>query len=152
MHSGKYSSEKQKRQMNDIKLRLSLMVPGAKMLSREESLKNPNESFDESVVNVEYPVGRGKNPKIKKETLIIRTRKAKPVKQNINICSDGYRYMIDGSEPPTPKYAKIVSQKRNGDIVTLWSTMSVDQRLKVHLDLIAEHFNAKEYTYEVLDD
>lgn len=138
--------------MNDIKLRLRLLVPGATMLSREESLKNPEESFDVSVINVEYPVGKGKKPKMEKDTLIIRTRKSKPVKQNINICTEGYRHMIDGSEPPTAKYAKVVSQKRNGDIITLWSTMSVDQRLKAHLDLIAENFNALGYSYEVLDD
>lgn len=138
--------------MIDIKLRLSLCVPDAQMLSLQECNKNPKENFDLTTMTVETTVGKGRNAKVKREILHIKTRKSKVAKQNINICSEGYHHMIDGSEPPTAKYNKPVGYKRDGTPISLWSTMSVDERLKVHLDLIAEHFNALSYSYEVLDD
>lgn len=138
--------------MNDIKLRLSLCIQGAQMLSKQECLENPKESYNTSKVNIEYSVGKGKKKKIKKDTLIIKTRKSKTVKQNINITSESFNYMISGSEPPTPKYARAIGYKPNGTPISLWSTMSVAQRLQAHLNLIAEHFNASSYSYEILDD
>lgn len=138
--------------MNDIKIRLSLCVQGAQMLSREESLKNPKESYDISKMTIETKVKDGKRIKVKKEILTIRTRKSKMVKQNINITTDAYYHMVSSSEIPASKYARVVGTKGDGTPISLWSTMKPDQRLKVHLDLIAEHFNASGYTYEVLDD
>lgn len=138
--------------MNDIKVRLSLCVPGAQMISKQECLKNPKDSYNTDKMTVEYTVGKGKKTKVKKEILTIKTRKSRVAKQNINICSEAYYHMIASSEPPTPKYAKPVGYKQNGDPISVWSTMSVDARLEVNLGLIAEHFNATEYSYEVLDD
>lgn len=138
--------------MNDVKLRLSLCVPGAQMLSKQECLKNPKESYNISKMTVEHTVGNGKKAKVKKEILTIKTRKSKEVKQNINITAEAYYHMISDSEPPTPKYAKPVGTKGNNIPISLWSTMKPKDRLKVHLNLIAEHFNASRYTYEVIDD
>lgn len=138
--------------MIDIKLRLSLCVLGAQMLSKQECLKNPKESYNTTVVPVEYTVGRGKNTKVKKDNIVVKTRKSREAKQNLNISSESYYHMIAGSEPPTPKYSKAVGTRGDGTPITLWSTMKPEERLKVHLDLIAEHFNASGYTYEVLDD
>ena len=138
--------------MNDIKLRLNLCVPGAQMLSRQECLKNPKESYNTEKMTLVYTVGKGKNTKKKKEILTIRTRKSRVVKQNINITTEAYYHMINASEPPTAKYARAVGYKHDGTPISLWSTMSIDKRLKVHLDLMAEHFNASKYSYEILDD
>lgn len=138
--------------MDDIKLRLSLCVPGAQRLSKQECLKNPKESYNTHKMVIETIVGKGKKAKTKKEILVVKTRKSKVVRQNINICSEGYNHMINSLEPPAPKYSKVVGHKANGTPITLWSKMSIGARLKVHLDLIAEHFNALGYTFEVLDD
>lgn len=142
--------------MNDIKLRLSLCVPGAQMLSKQECLKNPKESFNTEKLNIEYTVGKGKNAKRKKETLVIKTRKSKLVKHNISISTSAYRHMVSPSEPPLSKYAKVVETKKLGPYnevgITRWQKMSIKERLKVHLDLTAEHFNAVSYTYEVFED
>lgn len=138
--------------MNDVKLRLSLCVPGAQMLTQGDCEKNPKESYNTSKVTVEYTVGKGKKTKVKRETLTIKTRKSKVVKQNINITTESFYHMVSGSEPPTPKYAKPVGTREDGTPISLWSTMEPEDRLKVHLDLIAEHFNAVGYTYKVLDD
>lgn len=138
--------------MNDVKLRLSLCIPGAQKLSKQECLKNPKESYNTSIVNVNYEVKSGKTIKVKSQDLIIKTRKQRLIKQIINITSEAYYYMIDSTKPPFSKYAKIVSKRKSGTPISLWSTMRQEERLKVHLDLIAEHFNASKYTYEVLDD
>lgn len=138
--------------MNDVKLRLSLCVPGAQMLSKQECLKNPKETHEVSKINVVFKAGKGRNAKTKKETLIVKTRKSRAVKQNINITTASYYYMISPTEIPLPKYAKVVGRKSDGTPIFLWSRMKVQERLKVHLDLIAEHFNACGYTYEILDD
>lgn len=121
--------------MNDVKLRLSLYVPGAQMQSREESLGNPNEVMDKTSMQVRS--GTGKN--VKEETIFIYTRKQRLVRQNINITLEAFLYMT-GKEAPyfsTP---------------SIWSRKSKKERLKEHLDRIAENFNAKSYSFEILDD
>lgn len=137
--------------MNNVKLRLSLSIPGAQMLSEQECSKNPKESYDYSKLMIEYTVGKGKKAKTKKEILNIRTRKSCTVRQNINIGIEAYNAMIDNSCPPNEKYAKKVGHNKKGPI-TLWSTMSKDARLKANLDLIAESLQAVSYSYEVLED
>lgn len=136
----------------EVKITLSLLVPGAGLLTPEFCEKNPKESYNTTVIPVEYTVGRGKNTKVKKDNIAVKTRKSREVKHNLNISSEAYYHMISSSEPPTPKYSKAVGTRSDGTPITLWSTMKPEERLKVHLDLIAEHFNASGYTYEVLDD
>ena len=138
--------------MNDVKVRLSLCIQGAQMLSKQECLENPKESFNTEKMTLVYTVGKGKKAKTKKDVLVIKTRKSKLIKQNINICSEAYYHMTSASEPPTSKYARAVGYKHNGDPISLWSTMNVNKRLEVHLSLIAEHFNAPSYSYEILED
>ena len=48
--------------------------------------------------------------------------------------------MTDKKEIPSAKLSKI------------WGSMANEQRLKYHLNLIAEHFNAISFSYEILDD
>lgn len=138
--------------MDNVKLRLSLCVPGAQLLSSQECEKNPKDSYNTEKLTIEYSEESGKKAKKKKEILVIKTRKQRTVKHNINITSESYNYMINASEPPTAKYAKPVGHKRNGTPISLWSTMTIKDRLKVHLDTIAAHFNAVGYTYEILED
>lgn len=137
--------------MDNIKLRLSLSVPGAQMLSRQECLKNPKDSYDIDKMSVRYTTGEGRRRKVRTDILVIKTRKSRQARHNINICNEAYDYMISDDTPPAPKYSRIVKSKK-GAPVSIWSTMSVSERLKVHLDLIAKDFNATDYTYEVLDD
>lgn len=122
--------------MNDVKLRLSLYVPGAQMLSREESLENPEKSLDIVKMTVNTEVNK-KKPKT--EVITVETRKSRLVRQNINLTLDAFLYMT-GKEAP---YFSTPSQ---------WSRMSKKERLKEHLDRIAENFNAKSYSFEVLAD
>lgn len=135
--------------MVEPKISLSLLVPGANKLSLQECRKNPKTSYDEHKVIIKYTKGKGKNQKVVKKILNIQTRKSKLVTQNINMCMEAYESML--CTPTSAKFAKILKAK--GDKVTrVWDTMSIDQRLKKHFDLIAHDLGAVSYTYEVFDD
>lgn len=127
--------------MSEIKVRLSMEVPGATMLSSQDCEKmSKKEAYEHSIVTVEYKVKKGKKLKTVKETLHINTRKSRHAKHNISITKEAYASMISKTEIPVPKLNKV------------WSQMSNKKRLEYHLNLIAENFNAYSYSYEILDD
>ena len=123
--------------MDNIKVRLSLCIQGAQMLSPQECGEN---SYNTS----EFIL---KDKRGKKKVFVVNTRKQRLIKQNINLTQEAYDYMTDPKVIPDAKYAKKVNKKK-----TMWAEMSRVKRLKVHLDAIAAHFNAVSYTFEVLDD
>lgn len=123
--------------MDEIKVRLSMEVPGATMLSSLDCEKMSKKDAYESnklVIDVYDKKGRKKQ-----ETLHYKTRKSRPAKQNISITKESYEYMISPKDPPTAKVAKN------------WSKYSKKDRLEVHLKSIAEHFNAISWNYIILD-
>ena len=127
--------------MNEIKVRLSMTVPGAGMLSSQECEKNPKESYNVTKLLVQN--GRGKNST---ELITVATRKNKTAKQSISITKEAYDYMVSNEFNSNCssllfKYPKHV-----------WLKMTPKQRLEAHLSIIAESFNAIGFTYEVLDD
>ena len=128
--------------MSEIKVRLSMEVPGATMLSSQdcEKMSKKKDAFDHTTIVVEHQVKKGKKLVTEKETLHINTRKSKPAKQCISISKEAYSYMTDGREIPSARMLKV------------WGNMTTAQRLEYHLSLIAENFGATSYSYEVLDD
>lgn len=140
--------------MSEIKIRLNLVIPGATMLSTSDCVKmSKKEAYDHSTVTVKTFVKKGKNTKVEKEILHIYTRKSTPARQNISMSKEAYEYMIQ--EAPLPKYNKRVKvQLPDGkkDNKSLWETMTIDQKLKAHFDLIAEDFRAISYSYNILED
>lgn len=137
--------------MVEPKVSLSLLVPGAGMLSSQECEKNPKESYNQCKVHLSYTKGKGKNQKKVKKLLVIQTRKQKLVTQNINICEEAYKYML--STPTSQKLAKPVKVNKSGNVVKrVWDTMSEQERLNEHFKLIAHDLHAVSYSYEVLGD
>lgn len=137
--------------MVEPKISLSLLVPGAGMLSSQECDKNPKESYDEHKILISYTKGKGKYQKEAKKLLVINTRKQKLVTQNINICEEAYYHML--ATPTSPKLAKPTKTNKNGDVVKrVWDTLSVHERLKHHFDQIAYDLRAVSYSYEILGD
>lgn len=127
--------------MNEIKVRLSMVVPGATMLSSLDCEKmSKKEAYEQSTVTVDSKVKKGKKFKTEKEVLHINTRKSRPAKHNILINKDAYKYMTSKSDIPSPTLTKI------------WGNLSAKKRLEYHLGLIAEYFRAYSYSYEILDD
>ena len=127
--------------MSEIKVRLSMEVPGTTMLSSQDCEKmSKKDAYDYSTLTISYKEKKGKKSVIKKETLHINTRKSKPAKQCISISKEAYDYMTDAKEIPSSK------------LVRTWANMSKAKRLEYHLNLIAENFGATSFSYEVLDD
>ena len=127
--------------MSEIKVRLSMSVPGAQMLSSQDCEKmSKKDAYDYSTLTIRYREKKGKKSVIKKETLYINTRKSKPAKQCISISKEAYDYMTDVMAIPSSK------------LVRTWANMSKAKRLEYHLNLMAESFNALSYTYEIFDD
>ena len=127
--------------MSEIKVRLSMTVPGAQMLSSQECEENPKESYDVTKLRVRN--GRGKNST---ELITVATRKNKTAKQSISITKEAYDYMVSDELS-----SEICSLLRK-DPKHVWWKMTPKQRLEAHLSIIAESFNAIGFTYEVLDD
>ena len=127
--------------MSEIKVRLSMSVPGAQMLSSQDCEKmSKKDAYDYSTLTISYKEKKGKKSVIKKDTLHINTRKSKPAKQCVSISKEAYDYMTDAKEIPSSK------------LVRTWANMSKAKRLEYHLNLIAENFGATSFSYEVLDD
>ena len=127
--------------MVEPKVRLSIEVPGATMLSSQDCEKmSKKDAYDYSTLTISYKEKKGKKSVIKKETLHINTRKSKPAKQCVSISKEAYDYMTDAKEIPSSK------------LVRTWANMSKAKRLEYHLNLIAENFGATSFSYEVLDD
>ena len=133
----------------EVKVSLSLLVQGAGLLTHEFCEKNPKESYNKDKVLISLTKGKGKNQKEIKKLLVINTRKQKLVTQNINICEEAYHYML--STPTSQKLAKVIKTKQNGDMIRVWDTLSVHERLKHHFDLIAHDLRAVSYSYEILE-
>ena len=115
------------------------------MLSSQECDKNPKKGYEEHKMFVTHTKGFGKNKKVVKTLIKFRTRKQELVTQNISICDEAYNYML--STPTSPKLAKSVKGGKR-----VWDTLSMDERLKHHFDLIAHDLRAVSYSYEVLAD
>ena len=118
----------------EAKIVLSLLVPGAKRLTQEFCEKNPKEGYNEEFLTVVY---YKKNKKCN-EKITIKTKKNELITHVINIVDEAYRYMI--SNPPSS-----YNNKKK------WGSLSINQRLREHFDLIANDFNAVDYHFKILD-
>lgn len=77
--------------MDNIKISLTVILPGSVMVSAEESAKNPLKTTDKSEMELFY---RGK-----KERLQIFTRKTVPARQVINLTQEAYDNFISDNIP-----------------------------------------------------
>lgn len=126
-----------KLQMSEIKISLSLELQGGTMLSEQEcsgNSKKKKDCYDYFRMKVEDD--KGKN----KEVIIVPIRKSKTIKQNIKLSKEAYDYMISEDSCPVSKSVKE------------WRRLTKNQRLQYHCKLIAEHFGAIGFHFEILDD
>lgn len=127
--------------MSDIKIRLSLVIPGATMLSSQDCEKmSKKDAYDQHTLSIVSTKKEGKKIKKQRETLLIHTRKTIPARQAISISQEAYDYMVNSKEIPSAKLAR------------KWGHMSNKEKLKYHFDLIAESLGAISYSYEILDN
>ena len=131
--------------MIEPKVRLSLKVPGAKMLSSQVCEQNPQESYNETIIYVSDIKINGKHKKEVKTPIIIKTRKQELITQNINMSKDAYEAMLE--TPTSAKFTKKVQGNKR-----IWDILSINEKLKHHFNLIANDLNAVSYSFEVLDE
>lgn len=144
--------------MIDIKLNLSIELPGSTMLSKEECLKTTRKVIGKKTkagkiykktikVKVEdwdkmekhsmrVANTNGTNPEI----ITFHIRKCKPAKQSLNMSKEAYEYMIDKDSCP--------SWSKPGK----WAAMSEKERLEAHLQRTVEYLGGISYTYQVFED
>lgn len=119
--------------MNEIKISLSLELQGSTMLSEQECLKDPKKNYDHICI----VVNKNKSKK-EKETLHIFTRKCKTIRQNIKLSKEAYEHMI--ASPSMPNLGKV------------WSSFSIEKRIKLHCKEIAESLGALSFDFEILNE
>lgn len=147
--------------MTEVKVRLSMSVPGAQMLSEQECSKNPEENYNIKVIPVKIKTKKGKL----KKSITIATRKCKLVKQSLNISKEAYDYMTAADQPPTERLAKklyiykTVGKQKNGKPkkikleTTAWAhQFNSIKRLDWHMAQIATSLGAVDYQFEILED
>ena len=144
--------------MSEIKLNLSIELPGSTMLSKDECLKTTHKVIEKKTkagkiykktikVRVEdwdkmekhtvrVTDTNGANPEI----ITFHTRKCTPATQSLNISKEAYEYMIDKDSCP--------SWSKPGK----WAAMSEKERLEAHLQRTVEYLGGISYTYQVFED
>lgn len=140
--------------MNEIKLNLSIVLPGRTLLSKEECLKTTQkvittkngkkrvvtkvvEDWDKTDMHTMRVEGvRGSEP----EVISFRTRKCRPATQSLNMTKEAYEYMIDRESCPS------------WSTPSKWKAMSKKERLESHLRRTTEHLGGISFTYQVFED
>lgn len=128
--------------MSEVKLSLSIKLPGRVMLSQEGAKALEEQGlagFTKHSMTIEMHKRMGKKIKVDREIIHFKTRNTVPAVQNINISKDAYIYMT-GKECP--------SFIRPKD----WSRMSKVKRLEAHLNEIAESRGGTVMHYHVFED
>lgn len=141
---------------NEIKVSLTIELPGATMVLKENCLKTIQKEVTK----------KDKSGKIYKKTTKIQaedwdkmdknvldiynnkelkhityfTRKTKPAIQSINITKEGYNSMTSDGRPEWYK----------GPIN--WNNLSKKQRLEKHLNVIAEYLGGKVSSYQIFEE
>lgn len=123
--------------MSEIKISVSITLPGDVMLTQDEAAHLEKEKagmgYELTKLKVEGKKGNF-------DMLHIRTRKCKTCTQSINMSREAYNYMTskDSCLPNIKSY--------------VWAKMNKTQRLEAHLDLVCKALKGTSYTYKVFDD
>ena len=143
--------------MTNIKLSLSILLPGSTMFSEEESSKQltkPVKNKSGKVVRKKGKVltttitvpdfdkhdsftlrleQKGKAP----EQIRVFTRKSKPARQVINMSDEAYQYMISKEQP--------------AEFKGTWNSLTIYQKLLWHCNRIAASLGGTVEDFQVLD-
>lgn len=115
--------------MNDIKVNLTIVLPGRIMFSEEES----SEPLKHSTHTQVYTAENGQ-----RTTISYQTRNCKPVRQSLNMSSEAYEYMTDPQSKPV-NYSGMKS----------WGHISKKERLEWHLKETAQALGGEVESYKV---
>ena len=136
--------------MIDNKLSLTFILPGSVMMSSQECEKNPKKNY--VVHKIMMPEStKGKKMKSVYKPMLIQTRGFRNASQHINMNTEAYLYMLD--TPTTAKLARVVQKNpKTGKVKRAWDLLSDKDKLKHHIDLMANDLHAISYSYEIIED
>ena len=142
----------------EVKVSLTIGLPGAIMWSKEECLKTTHKVVEKKTkagkiykkaieVKVEDWDKREKHTMrvsdkkgTNSEIITFHTRKCEPATQSLNMSKEAYEYMI--GKDSCPSWFK----------PSKWAAMSKKERLETHLQRITESLGGTSYTYQVFED
>lgn len=121
---------------NEIKVNLTVVLPGRTMMSEQECSENPKENYDTFSLQI-VDNDKGKD---KRYTISPKLRKSVPATQSMNISREAYNYMSSiGSCPAKVKLRD-------------WEHLHPRQRLEYHLRMICESVKGVKYSYVIFSD
>lgn len=141
----------------EIKVSLTIALPGSVMLSKEECLKTTQKEIEKKtkagkiykkIINIQvedwdkmnsHTMRVTESKKSNPKTITFHTRKSKQATQSINICKEAYDYMTSEVCPSWSNNKK-------------WKLIKSEQRLKAHLSRIAESLGGYMLSYKVFED
>jgi hypothetical protein len=126
--------------MEDIKLSLTIVLPGSTMMSEQECSKNSSENYNHFTMTV--------GSKHDRKTIHFATRKCKPARMVMNLGLETYNYFTAKSKNRRTDAQNCPSWSRPD----IWYNLSVEQRLKKHLARITADRGGISYTYAVFED
>ena len=133
--------------MVEPKLSLTLVLPGSTMVSQQVAENKPEENYEQHSFTL-----REFNKKSKKyftKTYNYSIRKSIPAKQVWKMSQKAYKAMLE--TPTSPKYSKIVA-KSKGKLIRVWDTMSEENRIRKHCELIAHDKGAIDFSFYIFGD
>lgn len=136
--------------MVDNKLSLTFILPGSIMMSSQECEKNPKKNYVTHKIMMPESI-KGKKMKPVYKPMTIQTRGFINASQHINMNNEAYLYMLD--TPTTAKLARVVQKNpKTGKVKRAWDLLSDKDKLKHHIDLMANDLHAISYSYEIIED
>lgn len=118
---------------------VTFSIPGTNLYTEKECQENPKLYTHNSVkINTE---GR-------EETISFLTRKAKPVKQTVQMNESAYRYMTGKS----PIYAEDAKNCPEWSKPQFWFNLSKEDRLKMHLARMCRDLSGIFFEYQIFED
>lgn len=124
--------------MSNIKVNLSILLPGGTMLSVEESTRKTKSGDVVMDPNKHDKFELRLNDRGKEAPITVYTRKTKKAKQVIHLCEEAYNYMTSASEIP---YA----------YKGVWRGLKPHERLTWHCNRIAEQLGGTVASIQVLE-
>lgn len=147
--------------MSEAKLRVSITLPGGVMYTRQLCLKTSEETIKGKKVKREVPIeGMCEHthlavPHIDPKTgkrftghYDIYVPKSKPANQVITMTKDAYDYFVSSA---APAWFRVAGKNRN-QTQDIWKKLPEEERIRVHLNRVAESFGGELADFQILDD
>lgn len=130
--------------MDNIKVSVTIVLPGSTMMSPQECGENP-ENYNEHcyLVSAKHFDKKTKKSYYTKEPLRFHTRKCVPAQQVINMSDDAYKYMTSDICPEWYLHLGGIAK---------WRRLPKETRLQLHLERTCQSLGGSSYTYVVFGD